>query len=58
MTEAYRKPLDRATPEEIARARRLYGEDGEVEIDDDAPVLRGVPEDGFWVQAWVWLEKQ
>ena len=54
---------ERATPEEIKRARELYcnrGYDGDdIEIDDDALVSR--PEDanegGVWVQAWVWVTR-
>lgn len=48
---------ERATPEEIARARAEYQREGEIEIDDDAKVSRaeGNPDCGCFVQAWVWL---
>jgi hypothetical protein len=36
------------------RARELYAEDGQVEIDADAPVSSGSAEGGY-VQAWVWV---
>jgi hypothetical protein len=47
-----------ATPEEIARARERYAvtSDDDIEIDDSAKASRA--DDGTWVQAWVWLEKQ
>jgi hypothetical protein len=37
-----------------ARAKELYHEDGEIEVDDKAPVSTG-DEDGAYVQAWVWV---
>lgn len=48
----------RATPYQIARARRLYaqGSDDDIEIDDDALVSEG--DGGAWVQAWVWVPNQ
>ena len=44
-----------ATPEDIERARELYGSDT-VNIDDDALVSEY--DDGVWVQAWVDLEDE
>ena len=46
------KKSETARPGEIGKARALYQED-DIEIDDDALVSRA--EDGFWVQAWVWV---
>lgn len=50
--------LDRteATQAEIARARRLYADrsNDDIEVDDDAACSVG--EDGVWIAAWVWLE--
>lgn len=48
---------ERATPEEILRARQRYaeGSDDNIEVDDNARVSRG--DGGVWVQAWVWLVK-
>ena len=43
----------------IQRADALYGDDGEIEIDDDAAV--SMSEDGAYVQGWLWVadeEKQ
>ncbi|MEZ5846505.1 MAG: hypothetical protein R3C70_07125 [Geminicoccaceae bacterium] len=37
-----------------AAARTIYGEEGKIEIDDDAVVSRG-DDDGAYVQAWVWV---
>ena len=45
----------KATPQQIAAARRLYGRDGEVEIDDDAQASRAEGEGGCYVSAWVWV---
>ena len=42
-----------ATAQQIAEARDLYGEEGELEIDDDAQLSLG--RDSAWVQAWVKL---
>jgi hypothetical protein len=39
----------------IEAARELY-ECDQLDIDDDAQVLH--TENGYWVQAWVWIEKQ
>lgn len=47
---------DRATEEEIRRARRDYRHDDDLEVDDNAIASRG--EDGVWVQAWVWLANE
>ena len=40
-----------------AAARRLYHNDGEIEIDEGAVVSRaeGNPDKGAYVQAWVWV---
>lgn len=48
---------DCATSEEIDRARRLYADrsDDNIEVDDNALASRGMPGEGLWVQAWVWL---
>jgi len=43
---------DRATAEEIVRAREEYGGE-DIEIDENAAASRG--DDGVWVAAWVWL---
>lgn len=37
-----------------SHARRLYHQDGEIEVDDNARVSRG-GEDGAYVEAWVWV---
>ena len=37
-----------------AAANRLYGRDGELEIDPDAAVSRGT-DPGAYVAAWVWV---
>lgn len=44
-----------ATDEQLARARALYadGSDDNIEIDDNALTSRG--EGGVWVLAWVWV---
>lgn len=49
---------DDATPAEIARARELYaeGSDDDIEVDDNAKASRA--DDGLWVQAWVWLPNE
>jgi hypothetical protein len=36
------------------RAKELYQEEGEIEIDDNARVSAGSKE-GSYVQAWVWV---
>lgn len=38
----------------VATANRLYHNDGEIEVDDNAKVSRGA-DDGAYVQAWVWV---
>jgi len=43
-----------ATAEEIAKARKLYGNTDDIEIDDDARA--SATDTGVWVQAWVWLD--
>lgn len=49
------EPDDRATEDEINRARELYAHnsDNNIEVDEEAATSRG--EDGVWVAAWVWL---
>lgn len=42
-----------ATPEQVAQAREEYAEEGDISIDDDAPII--VSEGEVWVQAWVLL---
>jgi len=37
-----------------SRAKELYQEEGEIEIDDNARVSAGSKE-GAYVQAWVWV---
>lgn len=37
-----------------ARARELYGHDGEIEIDADAEISQG-NDPGAYVAAWVWV---
>jgi hypothetical protein len=37
-----------------SRARELYHEDGEIEVDSNALVSAG-DDDGAYVQAWVWV---
>lgn len=42
------------------KAKKLYHEDGEIEVDDDAEVswsskVNGEPA-GAYVQAWVWVD--
>jgi hypothetical protein len=36
------------------RAKELYCEDGEIEVDDNAPISRG-DDSGAYVEAWVWV---
>ena len=45
----------KATPEEIEKAKELYGSN-EISIDADARASRA--DDGVWVQAWVWLDQE
>ncbi len=47
----------KATKELIERARSLYQEAGDTEIDDDAEVSRSDEPgaEGQYVQAWVWV---
>ena len=44
----------------IAAARSLYQSEGEIEIDDNAKLSRaeGNPDDGAFVQAWVWVSDE
>jgi len=44
----------------IAAARSLYESEGEIEIDDNAKLSRadGNPDDGAFVQAWVWVSDE
>ena len=44
-----------ATPEELDRARAIYGSD-EVEFDEGAFTSRCAEENGLWVSAWVWMK--
>ena len=37
-----------------SRARKLYHQDGQIEIDSDARVSMG-DDNGAYVQAWVWV---
>lgn len=37
-----------------AAAQRIHGDEGQVEIDDRAPISRG-EDPGAYVQAWVWV---
>lgn len=39
----------------IQRAKLLYHEEGEVEVDDNTVVSRG-RDGGAYVQAWVWVD--
>jgi len=41
----------------IAAAQSLYQSEGEIEIDDNAKVSKaeGNPDNGAFVQAWVWV---
>lgn len=41
----------------VVRARELYHDEGDIEIDTDAPVSRGSGS-GAYVQAWVWVEDE
>lgn len=47
--------MAKATPEQIERASKLYGDDDCV-IDDDATISE--VDEGVWVQAWVWLPNE
>lgn len=47
--------VGKAKPQNIERARELYGDD-DVQIDDNA--TEAWAEDGVWVQAWVWLSDE
>jgi hypothetical protein len=44
----------------IAAARSQYQSEGEIEIDDNAKHTRaeGNPDDGAFVQAWVWVSDE
>ena len=42
-----------ATPDQIAKAREMYAESNDIEIDDDAKISEG--SSGNWIQAWVWM---
>jgi len=47
---------DRPTVEQYRRAAsRLYGNDGEIEVDADARVSRS-DDGGAYVQAWLWVD--
>lgn len=45
---------DRATEEDIERARAEYARANRIDIDSNAHVSQA--DDGVWVQAWVWLQ--
>lgn len=49
-----KRPTDKQYRE---TASRIYERDGEVEIDDNAPLskAKGNPDKGCYVQAWVWV---
>jgi hypothetical protein len=48
------KPRKLVTHEaEILKARELYGDPGEIEVDTDAGISKS--EGGVWVAAWVWV---
>jgi hypothetical protein len=64
-TTSGRCSMSRRTNKEInaamvAAAQRIYNQDGEIEIDDNAPISRakGNPEKGAYVQAWVWVSDE
>ncbi len=40
----------------IKQARETYQDEGILEIDDNARV--NVSDDGYYVQAWVWVDKE
>lgn len=48
-------PEDYTDEDFINAAREIHGRDGEIEIDDGAPVSRG-DDNGAYVQAWVWVD--
>jgi len=54
LREVVNDPDLRATPEELDRARAIYGSD-EIEIDEGAFTSRCEEENGLWVSAWVWV---
>jgi hypothetical protein len=37
-----------------SRAKQMYHKEGEIEIDEGAPVSQG-DDEGAYVQAWVWV---
>lgn len=43
----------------VAGAQRLYGRDGEIEVDAEAAISVGDPEDfeGCYVQGWLWVAR-
>jgi len=47
-----------ASEEEITRARRDYKYGSNVNMDFDAECRSSIADDGIWVQAWVWLDKE
>lgn len=55
LREVVNDPDLRATPEELDRARAIYGSD-EIEIDEGAFTSRCEEENGLWVSAWVWVK--
>lgn len=44
-------------PALVAMARDKWEESGQIEIDDDALISEG-EDPGFYVQAWLWVEKE
>lgn len=47
---------ERATPEQIAEARKRY-QNPDIEIDDTGLTSRDENDShGAWIQAWVWIE--
>lgn len=55
LREVVNEPDLLATPEELDRARAIYGSD-EIEIDEGAFTSRCEEENGLWVSAWVWVK--
>jgi hypothetical protein len=50
---------NRSDADYVAKARELYQQDGEIEVDDGAVVSRNDDRDsshGAYVQAWVWVD--
>lgn len=47
----------RPTDKQYRAAAKLHQRDGELEIDDNAPLskAKGNPDGGCYVQAWIWV---